>query len=456
MSFNIESDGRKRVVIIGGGFAGLKLAMSLRRSGMQVVLVDKNNFHQFPPLIYQVATAGLYPSSISFPYRKIFEDRKEYAFRMAKLRSIDQENNTIQTSIGKLEYDYLVLAHGATTNYFGNENIKLGAMPMKTVAQSMGLRNALLSNFERSVTCSTVQEKEELLNVVIVGGGPSGVELAGAIAEMKNYILPKDYPDMETKRMHVYLIQADNRLLPAMSAKASAKAEKFLKKLGVDVLLYKRVVDYKDNKVFLSDGMTIPTRTFIWVCGVKAHSVKGLNPDQLGPLNRVIVDEYNRVKGSNNIFAIGDISIMLDKDGDFPKGHPMMAQPAIQQAANLAKNLKSIVKGKDNLKAFKYRDLGSMATIGRNKAVADIFGLKVSGIFAWALWMLVHLRSILGVRNKIAVLLEWSWGYFTYDRSNRMIVSATTPKVLSDREQWEQNNHLGDLKKEDVKEENIL
>lgn len=444
MSFNIESNDKKRVVIVGGGFGGLRFALDLKKANFQVVLIDKNNFHQFPPLIYQVATSGLHPSSISFPFRKIFEAREDFYFRMAELRAVFPKEKYIQTSIGKLDYDYLVLANGAKTNFFGNKNIEEAAMPMKTVGESMGLRNAILSNFERSVTCSTKQERQELLNVVIVGGGPTGVEVAGAIAEMRNYVIPKDYPDMEAKRMHIYLIQSSDRLLPGMSKKASEKSEQFLKKLGVDVLLYKRVIDYKDNKVILADGMAIPTRTFIWVCGVSANDIVGLDKESYGASNRLLVDEINRVKGYEDIFAIGDIALMLDSDPKHKQGHPQMAQPAIQQGANLAKNLIALENNKKT-KPFRYRDLGCMATIGRNKAVADVFRMNFAGMFAWLLWMVVHLRSILGVRNKLAVLLDWTWGYITYDRSNRMILSAVKPKVILKREEIESKYHWGSI-----------
>ena len=444
MSVNIEATSKRRVVIVGGGFGGLRLALDLKNSGFQVVLVDKNNFHQFPPLIYQVGTSGLQPSSISFPYRKIFEDREDYYFRMAEMRAVFPEESYIQTSIGKLTYDYLVLAHGSTTNFYGNKNIEDAAMPMKTVAESMGLRNALLSNFERAVTCFTEQEKQDLLNIVIVGGGPTGVELAGAIAEMKKYVLPKDYPDMDSERMNIYLVQSSDRLLPSMSAKASKKSLAFLEKLGVEVILNTRVTDYKDNVAILNNGRTIRTRTFMWVCGIIGNKIIGLKDSQFGPGGRVIVDEYNKVIGTDNIFAIGDIALMLDKDKKFPKGHPQMAQPSIQQGKNLADNLKAMLNDKP-LKPFKYKDLGSMATIGRNKAVADVFGMRFAGMFAWMLWMVVHLRSILGIKNKLSVLFDWSWSYVTYDKSNRMILTAAKPKILREREMQEQLKHWGEL-----------
>ena len=442
MSFNIERNGKKRIIIVGGGFGGLKLAKKLKNSGMQVVLIDKNNYHQFPPLIYQIASAGMEPSSISFPFRKIFRKRKDFHFRMAEVRAIVPEMNMIQTSIGKAEYDYLVFAAGTTTNFFGNEHIEDEAMPMKTVSEAMGLRNALLANFERSVTCATEQERRELLNVVIVGGGATGVEIAGVISEMKKYVLPYGYPDMESSQLHVFLIEAAGRLLSGMSEESSAKSEQFLREMGVNVCLHKKVVDYKDHKVVLEDGMEIPTRTLIWVSGVKAVPITNLNPELIGRGGRIKVDAYNRVEGLDNVFAIGDQCIQTS-DKDYPYGHPQLAQVAIQQGVLLAKNLKRLEKGKA-MKAFHYRNLGSMATVGRNRAVVEFKKVKMQGWFAWILWLVVHLRSILGIRNKVMVFLNWVWNYLTYDQSMRMIVYARKAKEVRERELREATTHLGD------------
>lgn len=325
MSFNIERNGKKRVVIVGGGFGGLRLAQDLRKANFQVILIDKNNYHQFPPLIYQIATAGLNPASISFPFRKIFEDRQDYYFRMTELRAIYQNENYIQTSIGKIDYDYLVLACGTRTNFFNNRNIAEVAMPMKVVSEAMGLRNALLSNFERSVTCASDEERQQLLNVVIVGGGPSGVEIAGAIAEMRQHVLPKDYPDMDTTRMHIHLIQGDNRLLTGMSPKASEKALTFLKQMNVEVKLGTFVSDYVDNTVQMNDGTSIPTRNLIWVGGVDCEPIVGIHRSQMGRGYRIKVDGYNRVIDSTNVFAIGDLALMEKADEAFSRGHPQMA-----------------------------------------------------------------------------------------------------------------------------------
>ncbi len=445
MSFNIARNGKKRVVIIGGGFGGLTLAHNLKHSNFQVVLIDRNNYNQFPPLIYQIATAGLNPSSIAFPFRKLFEDREDYYFRMTELRAVYAAENYIQTSIGKIDYDYLVLANGSTTNFYGNDQIKAVAAPMKTVSEAMALRNALLINFERSVTCATENERQELLNVVIVGGGPSGVEIAGALAEMKKYILPKDYPDMDTSKMNIFLVEGSGRLLAGMSEKASAKALSFLKKMNVSVKLNTLVKTYENNSVVMSDGTRIPTRNLIWVGGVTGNKIHGLGEECIGRGRRVIVDEYNKVKGSFNIYAIGDVALMNGGDPDYPNGHPQMAQPAIQQGALLAKNLKAL-EAECPLTPFKYKDLGSMATIGKNKAVADIGRFHFAGFFAWFLWMGVHLVSILGVRNKFFVFLDWVWNYFTYDRSNRMILKSAQSRAMRDMEQRMRDQHWGDIK----------
>lgn len=452
MSFNIAKTKAKRVVIVGGGFGGLKLANALRNSGMQVVLVDKNNYHQFPPLIYQVASSGLEPSSISFPFRKIFKKRKNFYFRMAEARSIFPEKKILQTSIGKVEYDYLVFAAGTTTNFFGNKHLEDEAMPMKTLSEAMGLRNALLSNLERSITCATDQERNELQNIVIVGGGATGVEIAGVLSEMKKYVLPADYPEMDSSHLNIFLIEAGGRLLSGMSPKSSEAAEQFLRNMGVNVCLHKKVIDYRDHKVILEDGMEIPTRTFIWVSGVKAAPIDNLPSECIGRGGRLKVDAYNRVEGMEDVFAIGDQCIMT-ADKDYPNGHPQLAQVAIQQGKLLAENLKRMEKRKKKaLKPFHYRNLGSMATVGRNRAVAEFKKVKTQGWIAWILWLVVHLRSILGVRNRISVMLNWMYNYFTYDQSLRIIVYARKAKEVKEREEREARVHWGeDLQKEEKK-----
>ena len=445
MSINIQRNQKKRVVIVGGGLGGLRLAEDLYGSGMQVVLIDKNNFHQFPPLIYQIASAGIDPSSISFPFRQIFRKRKDFYFRMAEARMVDTDKKILQTSIGKIDYDYLVLAAGATTNFFGNKNIEDWAIPMKTVPEAMGLRNALLSNLERALTCATEEERQELLNVVIVGGGATGVEIAGALSEMKRYVIPYDYPDMDSSLMHIYLIEAGDRLLAGMSQDSSKKAYDFLKSMGVDIQFGKMVTDYRDHKVIMKDGSEIPTRTFLWVSGIRANAIPGIDDSHLGRGFRFKVDQYNRIPGLQDVFAIGD-QCLQTTDKDYPNGHPQVAQVAIQQAKNLAKNLKKINEGEgdNSLTPFKYNNLGSMATIGRNKAVVEIGKFHSQGFFAWILWLIVHLRSILGVKNKMMVLLNWLWKYVSYNDSIRMITYATKPREVVERMEREQTTHLGE------------
>ncbi len=442
MSFNLPQSNKKRVVIVGGGFGGLKLANKLSNSDFQVVLIDRNNYHQFPPLIYQVASAGVESSSISFPFRKIFQRRKNFYFRMAEVRTLFPEYKILQTSIGKIKYDYLVLAAGTTTNFYGNKHIEEEAMPMKSVSEAMGLRNALLDNFERALTCADEQERQELLNIVIVGGGATGVEIAGALSEMKKYVLPKDYPDMPASLMHIYLIEAGPRLLPSMSPKSSEHVEQYLREMGVNIVLNKMVTDYKDHRVQLKDGSQIATRTFIWVSGVSAEYIRNIDNDLLGRGHRIKVDEYNRVEGLENVFCIGDQCIMEDGDPVWPGGHPQLAQVAIQQAALLAKNLKRAEKGK-NMKPFRYHNLGTMATVGRNKAVAEFKRVKIYGFLAWLMWLLVHLRPILGVRNKLIVMFNWMLNYFSYSQSLRMIVYAKKAKEVIEREQRLASTHWG-------------
>lgn len=432
MSLNIPKGRHKRIVVVGGGFGGLKLADKLRRSDFQVVLIDRNNYHQFPPLIYQVASSGLEPSSISFPFRKVFQRRRNFYFRMAEVLGVDPTCNVVRTSIGEVEYDYLVLAAGTTTNFFGNRAIAEQAIPMKTVTEALALRNTLLLNIERALTCDTEAERAELLNIVIVGGGATGVEIAGVLSEMKRFVLPRDYPDLRPRLMHIHLVEASDRLLAGMSPSSSADATRFLRQMGVDILLQRRVTDYRDHKVIFEDGAVIPSRTFIWVSGVTAIRIDGLAPELLGRGSRIRVDAFNRVEGMTNVFAIGDQCIQTG-DPNYPNGHPQLAQVAIQQSRLLAENLPQIALG-ETLQPFHYRNLGVMATVGRNRAVAEIGRFHLGGWLAWVIWLVVHLRSILGVRNKIVVLLNWIWSYLTYDQSLRLILRAGETKKIREQE----------------------
>ena len=422
MRANIKRNEQRRVVVVGGGLGGLKLVSSLRDTDFQVVLVDKNNYNQFPPLIYQVASAGLEPSNISFPFRRLFQGWKNFFFRMAEVQHIDTEEKAIKTSIGTIHYDDLVLAAGATTNFFGNKNIEASALPMKSVSESMRLRNTILQNLERAETEDNEARKQALMNIAIVGGGPSGVEIAGVLAEMKQTILPRDYPDLDTSCMHIYLINATPRLLGAMSERSSREAEKALKELGVEVMTNCMVTDYVDKELVLKDGQRISAETVIWVSGIKANNIDGIPTESIGHAGRILVDRFNRVKGLKDVYAIGDQCI-VEGDEAYPYGHPQLAQVAIQQAKTLAKNLIRQEKGETE-QPFSYHNLGTMATIGRKKAVVEIGKLKFGGFFAWLLWLIVHLRSILGRKNKTIVFLNWMWSYLNYKQSLRLILKA--------------------------------
>lgn len=425
MGFNIPDTDKKRVVIIGGGFGGLKLANKLGQSDFQLVLIDRNNYHQFPPLFYQVASSGLEYNSISFPFRKLFQHRKNIYFRLAEVTAVEAEQNKIQTSIGELHYDYLVIAAGTVTNFFGNQPIQKQALPMKTIEEALVLRDTILLNFEKATTCTDPDEKQALLNIVVVGGGATGVEISGALSEMKRFVLPKDYPDLGQFTMNIYLIEGSHKLLGAMSDSASSNSERFLRDMGVIVMLNKKVIDYKEDQVILDDGESIHTHTLVWVSGVTAAHFDQLKPEMTGRGGRILVNEFNRTNEYPAIFAIGDICMQTEKN--FPNGHPQVAQVAIQQGELLAENLKRIESGKEPV-AFHYKDLGTLATVGRNKAVADLHRIKLHGFTAWAVWMLVHLRSILGVKNKLIVLIDWIWSYFSYEQSMRFILFVTTRK----------------------------
>lgn len=421
MRANIKRDGQKRVVIVGCGLGGLKLAMSLRHVGLQVVVVDRNNYNQFPPLIYQVASAGLEPSNIAFPLRRLFQGYDNYYYRMADVKSIDSGEKCIATSIGTIHYDYLVLGMGATTNFFCNKNVERNAFPMKTVEDAMALRNHLLHNLEIAETETSAAKRQKYMNVVIVGGGPSGVEIAGALAEMKRFVVPRDYPDL-ADRMHIYLVNAGDRLLKAMDAKSSAEAENDLERMGVHVRNGWRVTDYDGSVVTMDNGQTIDSACVVWVSGVRANAIGGIPADAVGHAGRLICDRMNRVKGLKDVFAIGDQSI-IEGDPEWKLGHPQLAQVALQQAANVARNIIREEHG-EPLRPFVYKNLGTMATIGRKAAVAEIGKWKFGGLTAWLLWLVVHLRSILGVKNKFFVLLNWMWNYVNYKQSLRLILRS--------------------------------
>lgn len=422
MKANIERTDKKRIVIVGGGLGGLELAFKLVDDDYQVVLIDKNNYHQFPPLIYQVASGGLEPSSISFPFRRLFQGKKDFFFRMAKVESVNTDKKIINTTVGEIDYDYLVMAFGAKTNFFGNKDIEATTLPMKSVSEAMRLRNTILRNLELALTEEDPARKQALMNIVVVGGGASGVEIAGAVAEMKKNIIARDYPDLDSSQMHIYLVNAVDRLLSAMDPVSSKRAERDLKELHVHIRQPQFATEYKDGILKTSAGLEIPTQTVIWVSGICANTVEGFPAESIGHAGRFLTDRFCRVKGVKDVYAIGDVSL-VEGDEEYPLGHPQLAQVAMQQAKTVAKNFKAMSEGKE-LKPFKYKNLGVMATIGRNHAVAEISGKKFGGFPAWALWLVVHLRSILGVKNKTFILLNWVWNYINYKQSLRLILKA--------------------------------
>jgi NADH dehydrogenase len=417
---NIPQTSFPRVVIVGGGFAGLALAKGLEKKDIQVVLIDKHNYHTFQPLLYQVATGGLEPDSIAFPIRKLFNNLEYYHFRLAEVTNINADKKEIETTIGALEYDHLVIATGSKTNFFGNKSIEKHAMEMKSIPQSLNIRSLVLENFEEALLTSDFEERKALMNFVIVGGGPTGVELAGALAEMKKGILPKDYPDLDIRQMQINIIQGSGRLLDAMSDQASKKAEDFLINLGVCVWKDLIVTNYDGETVTTTSEEQFNAATVIWAAGVEGQMIDGLKSECIVErANRIKVDEYNKVVGYKNVYAIGDVASMASEEN--PRGHGMMAQPALQQGKLLARNILAEMKGKP-LKSFVYNDKGSMATIGRNKAVVDLPKFKFQGIFAWFVWMFVHLFSLIGFRNRAIVFLNWVYNYVRFDRETRLII----------------------------------
>ncbi len=416
---NIPESEKKRVVIVGCGFAGLKLARKLRHSGYQVVIVDKRNYHQFQPLFYQVATAGLEPSAISFPLRKIFQNYKDFYIRIAEVMNVDTEKQQLWTTLGIIRYDYLILTQGASNFFFGMKTMESLSKPMKSVSEALDLRNTLLQNFENALAATTEEDQEGFLNLVVVGGGPTGVEVSGAIADMRKYVLWKDYPEINREKIHIYLVEGKDRLLLALSERSAKKAKEFLERLGVNVILNTRVRNYDGKNIETSDGKKIRTNLVIWTAGITGARIGGLRDNSYGKNSRLLVDHFNQVKGYSNIFALGDVALMAEPR--FPDGHPQVAPVAIQQARLLAKNLVRTRTQKD-LIPFSYKDKGTMATVGRNLAIVELPNARFYGTFAWLVWMFVHLMSIVGIRNRFLILINWFWNYVTYDTSLRLIL----------------------------------
>nr|WP_240915661.1 NAD(P)/FAD-dependent oxidoreductase [Cellulophaga sp. BC115SP] len=427
MTPNIPETTKKRVVIIGAGFGGLKIARDLADSeDFQIVLIDKNNYHQFQPLFYQVATAGLEPSAISFPLRLAFHHYKDVHVRITEVTELRTDSQEIITQLGAIRYDYLILAIGADTNFFGQKNIQEKALPMKSVGEALGLRNRLLENFENALVSDSDDVRQGLMTVVVVGGGPTGVEVSGTLAEMKRHVLPKDYPELDFDLMKVYIVESGGELLGPMSKNAQIKSKEYLEQLGVNVYLNTRVTDFDGKYAYLNNGEKIRTNNLVWAAGIKANFIEGLNPEILARGGRIKVNRYNQIEGYQNIFAIGDVAFMTEDA--YPNGHPQVAQPAIQQGKLLSKNLPRLLRG-NPLEEFTYKDLGSMATVGRNLAVVDLPFWRFQGFFAWLTWMFVHLMSIVGVKNRLLIFINWLWNYVTYDQSLRLIIKQKSPKV---------------------------
>ncbi len=414
---------KKLIIIIGGGFAGIQLARHLDRKHYEVLLIDKLNHHQFQPLFYQVATSQIEPSSISFPLRNIFRGQNGIQIRLAEVQHIHPDRQTIQTDIGIFRYDELVVAAGCKTNFFGNKEIEKNAFTLKSTYDAIAIRNHILHTFER-VLSSTEEDKKQLLNLVIVGAGPTGVELAGAFAEIKRETLPKDYPGVDFSRFSIYLVEGSPHTLHAMSDNARSASSAYLRSMGVHLLTNTVLKSYDGRIAQLSSGEELLTATVIWAAGVTGNFIDGLPAEIRTPSNRISVDRASKVKGLEHIYAIGDLACM--ETPLYPKGHPQVANVAISQAKRLAANLNAAAKGKPMVD-YEYKDLGSMATIGRNKAVVDLPFMKFKGYFAWLTWMFLHLMLILSVRNKLIIFINWAWAYITRDSSLRLILRATKP-----------------------------
>ncbi len=408
-----------RIVIIGGGFAGLEFVKGLKNTGYQLILIDRNNFHQFQPLLYQVATSGLEPDSIVFPFRKQIHGFKNVIYKNANVKEINTSNKTIITDIGSVDYDYLVIATGTATNFFGLQSIEEQSLGLKDIRDSINIRHQMLLNLEKATSCCNLEERKKLSSFVIVGGGSAGVEMAGALAEFRRYILPKDYPEYSSSLMKIYLIEGTDKILGTMSEESSSSALKYLKDLDIDILLNELVIDYKDNLIITKSGKKIISKNIIWTAGIKGQFPNGINTASIVPGNRLKTNGYLQVEGYEDIYSIGDVAALISEET--PHGHPQIAQAAIQQGRYLAQNFKNKLSNKRSY-FFKYKNKGFLSTIGRHRAVADIGRFKFAGYFAWLIWSFIHLISISGFKNKILVGINWLISYFSYEKSNRLII----------------------------------
>ena len=413
---------KPKVVIVGAGFGGISMAKYFKNKPVDVLLIDQNNFHNFQPLMYQIATGGLEPYSIAYPVRRIFRNYKNVRCRMAFVESVVVSEKKLKTSIGDIFYDYLIVATGSKTNYFNFEPIKDKLLTLKSIPDALNIRSFLFQNLEKALSNET-QDLPEVLNIAIVGGGPAGIELAGALAEMKRYVIPKDFPELDTSKMNIHLYEAGEDLLGAMSQEASDKALEYLEGLGVHVFLNTRVSGYDGTALLLPDNTKFYTDTVIWTAGVKGAPIDGIPSEAIIGGNRISVDAYNSVVGTENVFAIGDVAACLNDEN--PRGLPMLAPVAQQQGKHLAKNIVTHLNGKP-MKPFRYFDKGTMATIGRRKAVVDLPKWKFQGTFAWMVWMFIHIMSLVGFRNKVVALLGWMLSYFTYDKPLGLIIRRFT------------------------------
>lgn len=418
-----------RIIIVGGGFGGIEVAKKLRNKPVQLIMLDRHNYHTFQPLLYQVATGGLEPDSIAFPLRRIFKGQQNFSFRMTEVRKIVPEKQILETDIGDIEYDYLVLATGSDTNFFDQKEVEHFSMPMKSIPEALNLRSMLLQNLEEALIEKDPSRQQSLLNFVVVGGGPTGVELSGALAELKKHVLVNDYPELDLSKINIYLIEGSAKILGSMSEQASAKSRTFLEEMGVQVLCNQRVLNYDGELIQLSDATAIHTKNVLWSAGVKGALIEGIPSNLITRGQRILVDEYNRFKGFKNIFAIGDLAAMLSEK--YPNGHPGVAPVAIQQGKTLAENLMRLIQRKQ-LMPFDYHDKGSMATVGRNRAVVDLGKIRFQGIFAWFVWMFVHLMTLAGFRNKLVVFVNWVWSYFSYDRGTRLIIRKFNREMMTE------------------------